>query len=262
MQTHTLWPLAATRTLLAGLTRLTIAALIGLALALVYAQALLLGAFLPDLTVFATLMLLAAALLTTGWRWTPIVGALLSAMVVAGNSKRGLLRYHPPSGVSLLRLYDRRRGAGADWHRRRDWRDRAELPRCRASCTTWDCGCPATLAGLMVGALVVGALPQPASAGVSPEVLAQLPAITTPEMHFDKSEMTAKVDQLVALRFDNTHVAPHSFDIDDLNVHVPVASGKQGVILFTPTQPGSYTFYCGVPGHREAGMVGTLIVEP
>jgi hypothetical protein len=46
----------------------------------------LIGAFLPDLTIFATLMLLAPALLATGWRWTPIVGALLSALVIAGNS--------------------------------------------------------------------------------------------------------------------------------------------------------------------------------
>jgi uncharacterized cupredoxin-like copper-binding protein len=26
-------------------------------------------------------------------------------------------------------------------------------------------------------------------------------------------------------------------------------------------KPGKYTFYCPVPGHRQAGMVGTLTVQ-
>jgi uncharacterized cupredoxin-like copper-binding protein len=33
------------------------------------------------------------------------------------------------------------------------------------------------------------------------------------------------------------------------------------LVLFTPTTPGMYTFYYGVPGHRELGMHGMLVVE-
>ena len=42
---------------------------------------------------------------------------------------------------------------------------------------------------------------------------------------------------------------------------MPVSAGEQALVLFIPTEPGTYTFYCGVPGHCEAGMEGTLIVE-
>jgi uncharacterized cupredoxin-like copper-binding protein len=39
-------------------------------------------------------------------------------------------------------------------------------------------------------------------------------------------------------------------------------SGKPSLALLKATRAGTYPFSCGIPGHREAGMVGTLIVEP
>ena len=52
-----------------------------------------------------------------------------------------------------------------------------------------------------------------------------------------------------------------SFDIDEFNVHAPMPVNKSGLAIFKPAEPGSYTCYCSVPGHRER-MHGTLIVEP
>ena len=38
--------------------------------------------------------------------------------------------------------------------------------------------------------------------------------------------------------------------------------GTTTTVLFTPTQTGEYEFECTIPGHREAGMVGKVIVTP
>ena len=45
-----------------------------------------------------------------------------------------------------------------------------------------------------------------------------------------------------------------------LALHVAAGPGRAAEIEFTATQPGTYAFFCTVPGHREAGMEGTLIV--
>lgn len=246
---------------LGALSKLTITALVGIAGALAYLQLGMTGRFDPVLTTFAVIMLVVAALSTTGWRWVPLLGAVLSAMVVASNS--AVVAYdlqHPENFHTFvfmvasvaLALVGTVAGISAtvqNYRRVERRQPRLMLPAL------------AGLVGLCLGTLLVGALPRAASAGVSPEVLASLPALTTPDMRFDQTTLEAKVGETVALRFDNPHVAPHSFDIDALNVHVPVATGKSGLIMFKPTQPGTYTFYCQVPGHREAGMEGTLLVK-
>ena len=58
-----------------------------------------------------------------------------------------------------------------------------------------------------------------------------------------------------------------------LGHNVTIATSSGTVIGATPTfqggtktltvnlKPGTYTFYCSVPGHRQAGMQGTLTVK-
>lgn len=48
---------------------------------------------------------------------------------------------------------------------------------------------------------------------------------------------------------------------ENATVHLHTVAGEAVTAAFTPTEPGTYEFYCSVPGHREAGMVGTLIVS-
>lgn len=42
---------------------------------------------------------------------------------------------------------------------------------------------------------------------------------------------------------------------------IHLIAGEDGMNTFTLDEPGEYTYYCTIPGHREAGMVGTLVVS-
>ncbi len=44
-------------------------------------------------------------------------------------------------------------------------------------------------------------------------------------------------------------------------LHIAAEGEEHGELLFEATEPDEYVFYCSVPGHREAGMVGTIIIE-
>ena len=45
------------------------------------------------------------------------------------------------------------------------------------------------------------------------------------------------------------------------DLHFPLSEPGSGVVHIKVYEPGEYVFYCSVPGHRELGMVGTLIVR-
>ena len=47
----------------------------------------------------------------------------------------------------------------------------------------------------------------------------------------------------------------------EADVHFALTEPGTGVVHLKIQEPGEYAFYCTVPGHREAGMEGTLIVR-
>jgi plastocyanin len=90
--------------------------------------------------------------------------------------------------------------------------------------------------------------------------------ISTPsgsDLAFDQKDATAKAGS-VTVDLDNKQSLSHDVAIADSSGKVLgqtelVASGTTSTTV--DLQPGSYTFYCTVPGHREAGMEGTLTVK-
>jgi plastocyanin len=68
----------------------------------------------------------------------------------------------------------------------------------------------------------------------------------------------------VEITYDNPSPVQHSIAVATANGNVigqvqPFTAGKQTLDL-NDLKPGQYTFYCTVPGHREAGMQGSLTV--
>ena len=94
--------------------------------------------------------------------------------------------------------------------------------------------------------------PTPSAAGV---VL----NLTGTEYSFAPAALKASAGR-TTIRFTNAGAVDHDFSIDALHVHLTEKPGKTGEATLTLT-PGTYTFYCSVPGHRQSGMQGTLTVS-
>lgn len=55
----------------------------------------------------------------------------------------------------------------------------------------------------------------------------------------------------------------HDLTVVGLGTHVVAERGQTATGGVTvPEQPGRYAFVCTVPGHREAGMTGVIVVGP
>jgi outer membrane protein assembly factor BamB len=83
------------------------------------------------------------------------------------------------------------------------------------------------------------------------------------QLAFNTDQETANAGK-VTMDFTNNSALDHDVVLADSNNKIigktPVFDG--GTKGFSATlKPGTYTYYCSVPGHREAGMQGTLTVK-
>ena len=84
--------------------------------------------------------------------------------------------------------------------------------------------------------------------------------VTSFDIYFEPTEVSIPATTDVPFTLPNDGAAPHNFSIDELGISIDLAPGStEETIINAP--PGTYEYYCNVPGHKEAGMVGTLIVE-
>jgi plastocyanin len=83
------------------------------------------------------------------------------------------------------------------------------------------------------------------------------------ELAYTTKSATAKAGE-VTVEFDNKQAISHDVAIEDssgktIGETELVSNGSATTEV--ELEPGTYTFYCTVPGHREAGMEGTLTVK-
>jgi uncharacterized cupredoxin-like copper-binding protein len=83
-------------------------------------------------------------------------------------------------------------------------------------------------------------------------------------LKYTKSTLSAKAGK-VTIAFTNSSPLMHNFTLQQgTNGKVlgatPIFQGGTKTVTVDLT-PGTYTFFCSVPGHRMAGMVGTLTVS-
>jgi plastocyanin len=79
---------------------------------------------------------------------------------------------------------------------------------------------------------------------------------------YSTTSLTAKAGK-VTIDFKNPSPIPHNVVIEqngkELAGFEPIAEGEESESA--ELKPGTYTFFCSVPGHRPAGMEGTLTVK-
>jgi plastocyanin len=252
------------------LTKWLLATLAAMVVLLIFLQVVVVGGLFPPLAIIFGLPAVIIALLiyAARWRWTPLLGLAYWMLLIALNTSHLAHDIAHPEFLSefaftglvlALTVIGIVTGVGATLQNYRRAAEEMSVGRVPRGFSAMVCG----IAGMCLGAVLLAAfVPASASPSVSAQTLASLPALGANHTHFEQTELRAKVGEIVALRLENYESQPHTFNIDELNVHVSMPPGTPSLALFRASTPGTYTFYCDVPGHRQAGMVGTLTIVP
>jgi uncharacterized protein (DUF305 family) len=111
------------------------------------------------------------------------------------------------------------------------------------------------LQGLGQGAAVTSPAGTPSTAAGGAGAI-----IESYDIYFEPKALTIPVGTDVTLTLPNEGVTLHNFSIDALGISVDIAPGATEQVVINALE-GEYEYSCNVPGHKEAGMVGTLTAE-
>lgn len=98
----------------------------------------------------------------------------------------------------------------------------------------------------------------------TPEAEAGAPtsfSIEAIDIAFDTKAFEIAANTDVAITITNNGVSVHDFMIEGTDIDSGYINGGASATVTVNLAPGEYTFFCSVPGHRAAGMVGTITVK-
>ena len=120
-------------------------------------------------------------------------------------------------------------------------------------------------------------------AGASGQPVTEITVEAT-DFTYDPVSITIPAGEPVTLMLNNMGRVEHDFVIDKINLanvetsdsgpaahhqmgdmpeydlHFFAKAGDTAVLNFTALEPGTYEIFCSIEGHKEAGMIGKLIV--
>lgn len=101
---------------------------------------------------------------------------------------------------------------------------------------------------------------QPPSTEIPPGTKEMI--VSGTEFSFSPSNITVKAGEKIKILFKNNGGSPHNLVIEKIGSGTKtIGSGQTDAVEFTAPFSVVYTFFCSVPGHRTAGMEGSIKVE-
>lgn len=97
-------------------------------------------------------------------------------------------------------------------------------------------------------------------AGGTPTAGAEKVDVDASNFSFDPETIRIDATTEVALALHSKD-GPHDFAVEGLGRVADVGGGETDTERLRIDTPGRYTFYCTLPGHRDGGMEGTLVVR-
>lgn len=105
--------------------------------------------------------------------------------------------------------------------------------------------------------------PAQTAATTAPSNLSTNVTVTASEFKFTPTSIQVPAGQQVTFTLKNAGVVEHDVTIQAAGFSLTAKAGQTATAQFTFDKPGTFDFFCSVPGHKDAGMRGTLtVVDP